>query len=347
MVCSLVALFALRATDSTPQLELALGGIDPVELVYGRESLGKPSIAYSYLGFEYRFVSDYEKSAFEKDPLRFAVRYGGSCATHGSLLKRGRQSIRATVEGRNYVFCSSTCRERFVQNSSQFISDSPPPPAGDAKEIDRARKLFDRVRLSHGYYNGLASPTVQWVYDSAPDPMRYTFVSNNEFVMWWGSEAEPEYYAVDPLQGPVEKSSSGSHAMHPDEERALRALFYRHPSGILAQDRSSVINIIKNNSGQEIGFVQSVDGITTEIFVSLNTHQIESVRFRDRFNGAISTVEREYSNFYSISGYWMPVSYRLRIDGGRWGPTKTASSLETNCPRPDFLPNQLAKSAWQ
>jgi len=57
-----------------PDSNLALGGLDPVLLVQGREEMGKPEIVVSHGGHRYQFVSEPDRAAFAADPGRYAIK---------------------------------------------------------------------------------------------------------------------------------------------------------------------------------------------------------------------------------------------------------------------------------
>jgi hypothetical protein len=52
---------------------LALGGLDPVLFILGREEMGKPEIVASHGGYRYQFVSEPDRAAFAADPGRYAI----------------------------------------------------------------------------------------------------------------------------------------------------------------------------------------------------------------------------------------------------------------------------------
>jgi hypothetical protein len=68
-----------RASPATPeasaasQVPVAVGGLDPVLLVEGREERGKPEIVAEHGGYRYFFVSEPDRVQFVADPTRFAI----------------------------------------------------------------------------------------------------------------------------------------------------------------------------------------------------------------------------------------------------------------------------------
>jgi len=52
---------------------LAIGGLDPVMLVIGREEMGKPEIVETHGSLRYQFVSEPNRARFAADPDKFAA----------------------------------------------------------------------------------------------------------------------------------------------------------------------------------------------------------------------------------------------------------------------------------
>ena len=113
---AVVALLALSVSVNAeaPKVVTALKGLDPVELVAGKEVAGKVDIAATRGRYRYLFATPENKAAFEKNPEAFAVQYGGSCARMGPLSGSCNTERFVVHDKRVYVFSSDSCRKGFL-----------------------------------------------------------------------------------------------------------------------------------------------------------------------------------------------------------------------------------------
>jgi len=124
----LFVLAALFAGLSTPALlegadPLALRGLDPVELVAGREVPGKRELSATRAELTYGFVNAENRAAFEAEPERFVPALDGRCAVMPGV--PGSPDLFAVHAGRIYLFGSSGCRERFLADPASFTENEP------------------------------------------------------------------------------------------------------------------------------------------------------------------------------------------------------------------------------
>ncbi|AWM39996.1 Isonitrile hydratase [Gemmata obscuriglobus] len=93
--------------------ELALTGLDPVQLVQGKEVKGDEKLALVRKGLRYRFVTEAGRAAFEKEPEKFEIQNDGHCAV--SPTAKGDPGIFAVHRGKIYVFFCEHCRAGFLK----------------------------------------------------------------------------------------------------------------------------------------------------------------------------------------------------------------------------------------
>lgn len=119
--------------------------VDPVELVAGREAAGDPSHAVERGGYRYAFVSAESKRAFEADPARYEIQFGGSCARMGPLSGACSTQHYAAHEGKVYVFASKQCRATFVKDPARVLEGPDTAPAASPEALREGDEL---VRLA-------------------------------------------------------------------------------------------------------------------------------------------------------------------------------------------------------
>jgi len=102
----------------------ALSGHDPVQLVAGRRVFGKPGITVEHGPFLYSFADVQSVLAFRKEPARYAIQGGGSCATMPDT--DADPSIFTVHDGRIYAFASEACRESFLTDPDAFVTAGGP-----------------------------------------------------------------------------------------------------------------------------------------------------------------------------------------------------------------------------
>jgi outer membrane protein assembly factor BamB/YHS domain-containing protein len=138
--------------DSSPP---ALGGLDPVALVAGREVAGDPGLALSHAGLTYRFAGAMNRALFEENPRRFAVQLDGRCA--GAHREQpGAPAIWAVHGGRIYLFCDPACREAFLADPERFVAREPGESVVLAAGADSVTQSW------HGAEDGLPQDWPQW-----------------------------------------------------------------------------------------------------------------------------------------------------------------------------------------
>jgi len=116
-------------------------GLDPVDLVSGKETKGSADISIVRDGFEYHFASNENRQRFEKDARQYEVQFGGACMKMGPLSGKGSAERFAVHQGRIYVFASDQCLATFNAAPDRFTDrvGLPEPPASPSSR--RLRRL--------------------------------------------------------------------------------------------------------------------------------------------------------------------------------------------------------------
>jgi hypothetical protein len=81
---------------------LVLGGNDPVRLIAGEATVGRPDIERRAGGYIYRFATEASAAEFDRDPSRYAVVNAVICPVTGTDVE---PEIYRVVDGRIYLFC--------------------------------------------------------------------------------------------------------------------------------------------------------------------------------------------------------------------------------------------------
>ena len=98
---------------------LAIHGYDPVAcFTEGQARIGKSAFTATHDGAAYRFVSQSNKDAFEKDPERFAPQYGSFCAFGVSIGAKfdGDPSLWRIVADKLYFNLNPDIQAQWVQD---------------------------------------------------------------------------------------------------------------------------------------------------------------------------------------------------------------------------------------
>lgn len=105
----LVVATAIYAQSTQPSI--VLGGFDPVALVAGKKIKGKPAIFIVDGRFKYLFANSANKRKFENSPATYGVQNKGECTFMPGV--PGDPDLWEVYKGRNYLFGTSMCKERF------------------------------------------------------------------------------------------------------------------------------------------------------------------------------------------------------------------------------------------
>src|SRR5262245_46556699 len=116
-----VVIGAASTRAESPKIADALKGLDPVELVAGREVPGQAELTTVRGLFRYQFANPANKAAFEKEPERYAVQFGGVCMKMGPLSGQGSPDRFFVHDKRIYLFASESCRNAFKAAPEKFI----------------------------------------------------------------------------------------------------------------------------------------------------------------------------------------------------------------------------------
>lgn len=327
------------ATPATlPTFEL-----DPVALVRGEEIAGKAELGLDRYPFRYLFSSAENRAAFEREPERFEVQVGGSCARMGPLSGRGYPELRAVHAGRIYIFASDACRKTFLADPDAVLEGPDPVPSGDPEALQRGRALIERavaamggaprvdtVRSLRTHLAGEAQSRGETVSTSTTR----TFVFPHRVRL---DETFDEYHwghAGDANSG-FFFSGNTADAMHPVQREALRRELYRDPLALLKarhrEDFVAVALAFGKLDGRAVEQVAvAVAGATSVLTIDAETGRLLRQSYRARGpRGLLGTLEISYVDFATVRGLVLPRSSTVHFEGQPWPErSQTLASIE-------------------
>jgi YHS domain-containing protein len=132
--------------QSRGEAVVPLEGLDPVLLVEGKEAQGEETFAATRGRFRYLFANAANKAAFERDPARYEIQLGGTCARMGPNTL-GDPDLYLVHQGRIYLFGSPECLKLFKASPEKFLdagaAAKTAPPSADA--LRRGRALVEKA----------------------------------------------------------------------------------------------------------------------------------------------------------------------------------------------------------
>lgn len=144
-----VAAYTMRRV-SEPAKILALRGLDPVELVKGKEVEGVGTWTHTAGMYTYRFSSDANLEAFRAKTAQYEIQQGGACGFMGPLSGRGAPDRFLVHKERIYLFASDGCRRRFESNPDAFLAKQDPAPRPNGRNRTIGKNLLELAARAHG-----------------------------------------------------------------------------------------------------------------------------------------------------------------------------------------------------
>jgi YHS domain-containing protein len=133
-------------TDPT----LVLRGLDPLELIDGREAEGFAELHADHGGYRYRFLSESNRELFLSDPERYGVQWDGACGRMGPLSGTGHPDRFAVWNERIWLFASDPCRKSFLKAPEKLVPIDEAPPAADDAAKAAGQALLETAAAALG-----------------------------------------------------------------------------------------------------------------------------------------------------------------------------------------------------
>ncbi len=122
-----------------------LEGLDPVLLTQGKEVQGDEQFAVARGRFRYLFAGAETKAAFEREPARYEIQLGGTCARMGPTVQ-GNPDLFHVHEGHIYIFGSPACAKMFKESPEKYLeTETTAAPAATEDALRRGRALVEKA----------------------------------------------------------------------------------------------------------------------------------------------------------------------------------------------------------
>ncbi len=339
---SLLAVLTLCGFSEKPSFEF-----DVVEILAGRSTPGKDSIAADHGRFVYWFATEQNRDTFRRNPDRYEIQLGGACARMGPLSGICRKDIYAVHEGKLYLFASKQCRDGFLKAPARLLEFDEPPPKADAEARRRGRELLDRAARAIGPAEKLAGLKT-YRETIAKDPADKSESVPSLQVWTWQF---PESYRSDESWGKSTYSmlvvGDDGRFIYPNESwemasaqaDALRRQSARHPLALLANRNQPGFTCAAAGRGKMAGadvelVTVNFEGATTTIGIDPGTGRIVGIRHRDRGGprATLGEIEKGYSDFREVGGLTLPYVVRsITFDGAPLdGKPSMLTAIEVN-----------------
>ncbi len=316
-----VLLPAARAAE--PQL--VLRGLDPIELVAGREVPGRPAISSVRGAYRYQFASEENKRRFEAGGERYAVQIGGACAKMGPLSGKGSPDRFLVFDGRIFLFASDSCRNAFTTEPEKYVDRADPAPTGTPEQAQRASVVLEKAIAAVGGPERLRDLAAvqerrKISGESGGTPYSYTetiqlgFPESIRVIDDFGGSTYG--WALEPA-GAVLLEKGEATPTEPSVTEFVRREYYRHPLALLeAWQRGAATAFARGPARANETALERVTmhagGATTTLGIDPATGRVVEASYRGRITRGISEAELRYSDFRDVDGILVP----FRID--RW-----------------------------
>lgn len=326
LLVALCAAGAARAEDAAPRLVLA--GLDPVALVAGRRVEGSERLTATRAGFTYRFADARSRARFLREPLRYAVRFGGACAKMGPLSGGGSPDRFEVHDGAIYLLASESCKKAFLSDPSRYHDLPDAPPAGGRAAHRRGEALVARALEGLGGARAVDAVRV-WRFT---DRVSYVRPDTTTHATRVRTFAFPGGLRED-LHGPGWKQATvvaggrafGSYGdtwwdFEPDAADFARREFLRHPVVLLASRRHHSFRAVAGGEttvdGRAADLVHvHAMGATSTLAVDRGNGRVLALAYRGRHVSRIADVVFRYGDFRPVGALTLPFAATVTIDG--------------------------------
>jgi YHS domain-containing protein len=317
---------------------IPLEGLDPVLLAEGREVQGDMKFTVTRGRFRYLFAGAETKARFEKEPARYEIQLGGTCARMGPSTE-GNPDLFAVHKGRIYLFGSPECAKAFKAAPDNYLEPdvaAEPKAEATAEALAKGRALIEKAVEAAGgasKIDGLKS------YQEKGFATRRTRdgVSEMQTSLTWvfpDRVRQERVFAPDMTLATVVTPAEAFFVMRGadsmfDEQRAhFRKQFRRNLLAVLRARRGEGFTAAAVGAGRvgESNVEQvlvNFDGVRLTLGVEASTGRVLSLSQRGRGpGGAFGEIVETFSDFRTVDGLSLP----FKVSGtfnGEADPTRT------------------------
>jgi YHS domain-containing protein len=350
VVCIVLLSAGMSAAPKERQILDALDGLDPVVLLQGKEVMGKSSLSVVRGGFTYLFSTPETKAAFEREPAKYEIQFGGLCARMGKTAG-GNPSDFLVHDGKIYIFGSDECHKRFQAAPAKYVPPAPAPLSESSSAVAEGKRLVDRAVTAVGGALQLDALTSYVESFTQMQQRRMGEIQVATKVMWrFPDRARQEQTAN--FQGKTNTTATvwspegawfvgGQGQAYPMPAASAPSLardFGRHPVALLRARLASGFKAVAVGTSDVDGSVlQNVRVVHGPLDVTLSVDsqgRLASVSFQDRGpEGEYGSFVVRYSDFRRVEGLTLPFGVRTTFNGQpEPNQSWTVDSIALNAP---------------
>lgn len=328
MMIAAVAGFASDVPGQAPEPELALKGLDPIELIqHGAEKAGSETVSSIAGNYRYRFVSEENRMRFEANPERFGIRFGGACMRMGPLSGRGDSERFIVHDGGIYLFASDACRNTFLRTPDRFVVRPAAPLAASEDSRRLAGQALKRAVDASGGSRKIADVKSVLVEteisrNSGDDVVRIIrrtmFAPPCDFMT---EDIADDYRGGWKLHGDrgLFTWGKGDWAA-PSVSRFMKRTAQHEPLAILVAFASGKGEWAYDSTQSAVRsemdvVIFRIDDSVTTLDIDRKSGLVRRAAFVGWGNLGMTPFERSYDDHRPVSGMLMPYSVKTLIDG--------------------------------
>lgn len=337
MRCALGAVLASLllhpAMATPPERTLTM---DPVELIAGRETPGKPELVVLHEGIEYRFATPANQEAFEKEPGKFEVADGGACGRMGPLSGLGDARRYAVHDQRIYFFASDGCREGFLKDPAKHVEADDPMPFGSHEQVLQGRATLDklvqwaggaeRIRAISTFRATAARKEVQGGKEWSVTNETVIAFPNSYYQKeawnesWFSTVSGPEGAAMASSRGQDRIATSRGRAFNRAMARWPVVILNAHVAGAPKADCPGLVVIGDGEAeldGTPVEYVKVwLNGAASRLTVEKASGRLVQLSFRGRDSTMkVGDSVRTFTCTTTVEGVTLPTAYIVTFDG--------------------------------
>lgn len=307
------------------QAALALDGVDPVQLVQGKEVLGNTKISVIRKGFEYLFATEENKAIFEKSTEKYEIQLEGSCARMGPQVG-GNPETYSVYQGHIYIFGSETCKKLFDATPEKYLNaETAKEVRGTAEAMKKGQALLEKAVAAMGgaakvdgvmayQQSGVAiarqqqqeTPYKAVVTRIFPDRVRleqtrsYGTVAN----VISGGESFTIFKNGERANVSLLSLSARDDIRRQSELTVLEIVRARHRPDF----KAAYVGAEKRENGTMEQVEVSFDGLYLKLGIDATSGQIVSLAYRGRnhSNGEFGDVVKTFADYRNVDGLTLP-----------------------------------------
>ena len=337
--------------QGTPKQDFVvpLEGLDPVLLTQEKETQGDEKFSVKRGRFRYLFASAETKAAFEREPKRYEIQLGGTCARMGPSTQ-GNPDLFMVHDGRIYIFGSDACVKMFKESPGKYLEgeaaasatnvsmpteeslrrgraliEKGVEAAGGAARVDGIKSYQERGSIGARSPQGVTEiKTALWMLHPAKVRMERT--------LSFGTIAT----VVTPEGGFV-LFPRGNDEMLDEQRAAFIKQLQSSPLAILRARRNEGFKVVAVGAGEAGGVtIEEVDvafcNVRARLGIDPATGRILSLAYRGRGDtGAFGLIVRTFSDFRNVGGLTLPFKTSGTFNGeAEPSQTSTVESIVVN-----------------